>query len=210
MSILQKIIGTVAQFIPDKEPDPLIHKHGYVGKPFSRVDGQLKVKGEAHFAAEFKIDNLVYAALVHSTIAKGKAAKIDASEARRVAGFITIITPENMPKTNAPTLVDVTDINKGFAASNLPVLQDDRVHWDGQPVAVVLAETLDQAEYAASLVRVEYEAETPAVSFEALKAEAAVPSDILGEPPEVEIGNAGKALTDAEVSVDQCLPNAAL
>ena len=81
-----------------------MHKHGYLGKPFNRVDAQLKVKGEARFAAEFKIENLAYAALVHSTIAKGRAAKIDASEAKRVAGFITIITPENMPKTNAPTL----------------------------------------------------------------------------------------------------------
>ena len=69
-------------------------------------------------------------------------------------------------------------------------------------MAVVLAETLDQAEYAASLVRVEYEAETPAVSFDALKAEAAVPSDILGEPPEVKIGDAGKGFTEAEVTVD--------
>ena len=55
MSIMQKVMETVAQFMPDAEPDPLIqHKHGYVGKPFSRVDGQLKVKGEARFTAEFK------------------------------------------------------------------------------------------------------------------------------------------------------------
>jgi xanthine dehydrogenase YagR molybdenum-binding subunit len=202
MSVPQKIIETVAHFTPDKEPDALMHKHGYVGKPFSRVDGQLKVRGEAHFAAEFKVENLLYAALVYSTIAKGRAAKIDASEAKKVPGFITIITHENMPKTKAPALIDVSDSSKGFAASDLPVLQDDRVHWDGQPVAVVVAETLDQAEYAASLVRVEYEAETPTVSFDALKARAAVPSDILGEPPEVKIGNAGKGFTEAEVTVD--------
>ena len=69
-----------------QEPDPLMHKHGYLGKPFNRVDAQLKVKGEARFAAEFKIENLAYAALVHSTIAKGRVAKIDASEAKRSAG----------------------------------------------------------------------------------------------------------------------------
>jgi xanthine dehydrogenase YagR molybdenum-binding subunit len=202
MSVLQKIIGTVAQFIPDKEPDPLMHKHGYIGKPFNRVDGPLKVKGEAHFTAEFKIENLVYAALVCSTIAKGRAVRIDASEAEKVSGLIAVITYENVPTMKAPSLLDVSDTSKGFAASDLPVLQDNKVNWDGQPVAVVVAETLDQAEYAASLVRVEYEAETPTVSFDGLKTEAVVPSDILGEPPEVTIGDADKGFTEAEVTVD--------
>lgn len=202
MSILQKIMETVAQFMPDKEPDPLMHKHGYVGKPFNRVDGQLKVKGEARFTAEFKIENLVYGALVCSTIAKGRAVRIDGSEAEKAPGFIAVITHENMPRMKAPPLFDVNDISEGFAASDLPVLQDDKVSWDGQPVAVVVAETLDQAEYAASLVRVEYEAETSAVSFDDLKTEAVAPSDILGEPAEVKIGDADKGLTEAEFAVD--------
>lgn len=55
MSVLQKLMETVVQFMPDKPPDPLIHKHGYLGTPVSRVDGQRKVKGEARFAAEFEI-----------------------------------------------------------------------------------------------------------------------------------------------------------
>ena len=64
MSIMQKIMETVVQYMPDKEPDPLIHeKHGYVGKPLSRVDGQLKVKGAATFSAEFKFENVAHAAL---------------------------------------------------------------------------------------------------------------------------------------------------
>jgi len=202
MSVLQKIAETVAQFLPNKEPDPLIHKHGYVGKPFSRVDGQLKVKGEARFTAEFKIENLAYAALVCSSIAKGRVVRVDASEAEQVPGFITVITHENMPKTKAPPLLDVSDFSSGFAASNLPILQDDKVYWDGQPVAVVVAGTLEQAEYAASLIRVEYQAEVPEVSFDGLKRDAVVPSDILGEPSEVKIGDADKSLSDAEVTVD--------
>ncbi len=56
----------------------------------------------------------------------------------------------------APPLVDMTDLKKGMAASDLPILQDASVHWDGQPIAVVVAETLEQAEHAASLVEVEY------------------------------------------------------
>jgi xanthine dehydrogenase YagR molybdenum-binding subunit len=202
MSVLQKIIETVAQFMPDKEPDPMMHKHGYVGKPLSRVDGPSKVKGEARFTAEFKIENLAYAALVYSTIAKGRAVRIDASEAEKVSGLIAIITHENAPQMKAPPLVDLSDIGKGSAASNLPALQDNKVNWDGQPLAVVVAETLDQAEYAASLVRVEYDVETPSVSFDDLKMEAVAPSDILGEPAEVKIGDADKGFTEAEVSID--------
>ena len=56
----------------------------------------------------------------------------------------------------------MTDLKKGMAASDLPILQDSSVHWDGQPIAVVVAETLEQAEHAASLVEVEYKAEVPA------------------------------------------------
>ena len=83
MSIMQKVMETVVQFVPDKDPVPLIHKCDYIGKPLSRLDGPLKVKGEALFSAEYKMENLAHAAVVYSTIAKGKISKIDLSEAER-------------------------------------------------------------------------------------------------------------------------------
>lgn len=199
MSIMQKIMETVVQYMPDKEPDPLRHKHGYVGRAFSRVDGQLKVTGEARFTAEFKIDNAAYAAFVCSTIAKGKITKIDVSEAERAAGFIAVVTHENIPRLKAPSLFDP---NGGAAASNLPIMQSDAIYWDGQPVAVVLAATQEQAEHAALLVRVEYAAEEAQVSFDALKAEAEFPKQIMGEPPEIKIGDAETALARAAAKVD--------
>lgn len=202
MGVMRKIMETVVQFVPDKEPDPLIPKHGYLGKPLSRVDGPLKVKGEARFTAEFDIENLAYAALVYSTIAKGRVARIDASEAEKMPGLIAIITHENAPKMKKPSLMNMSDAGQGFAGSDLPILQDNKVHWDGQPVAVVVAETLEQAEHAAWLVRVEYDAETPSVSFDALKAKATEPPEVLGEEPKVKIGNAEKALSEAASKVD--------
>jgi len=202
MSIMQKIMETVMQFTPDKEPDPLMHKHGYVGKPFSRVDGQLKVKGEAPFSAEIKLENLAYAALVYSTIAKGKITKIDWSEAKKADGVLAVITHENAPKMNDPAPMDPTGGSSGAAASDLPILRDEQIHWDGQPVAVVVAETQDQAEYGASCVRVEYQTAQADVSFDALKTQAITPKNILGEPPEVEIGDAEKGLKAAEFVVD--------
>ena len=203
MSIMQKIMETVVQFVPDKEPDPLIgQKHGYVGKPFSRVDGQLKVKGEATFAAEFKLENIAYAALVYSTITKGKITKIDSSEAGKANGFLAILTHENAPEMKKVPTFSGGDKNGGSGASEVPPMQNADVLYNGQPVAVVVAETQDQAEYAASLVRVEYEAEEAQVSFDAAKPEAKSPGDIMGEPAEVKVGDAEDALNKAGYKVD--------
>src|ERR1700691_5801219 len=161
MSVMETIVETVAHYLPDKKRDPLIDHVRFVGRPLPRVDGELKTQGEARFTAEFKVPGLVHAALVYSTIAKGKILKIDVSLAAAVPGVLTVMTHENAPAMQAPPIVDFHDIGKGFALSDLPIMQDAAVHWDGEPVAVAIAETLEQAEYAASLVAVEYEAQTP-------------------------------------------------
>jgi xanthine dehydrogenase YagR molybdenum-binding subunit len=204
MSIVQKIIETVVQFMPDAEPDALIRKqHGYVGKPVSRVDGRLKVCGAAKFSAEFKFENLAYAALHYSTITKGKITAIDTNAAQKADGVIAVITHENAPKMNDPAVAKSDGSSGGAMASNLPILRDEKIYWNGQPVAVVVAETQNQAEHAASLIKVEYEIDAmAAVSFDNLKAEAEVPADIFGEPSELEKGDAEKALETAAVSVD--------
>ena len=202
MSITRKIMETVVQFVPDKAPDLLIgQKHGFVGKPVSRVDGQLKVKGEAAFTAEFRVENVAYAALVYSPIAKGKITKIDASEAEKAAGFVQIITHENAPSLKVPPMPDP---NGGgvVANSDLPVFGDGNIYWNGQPVAVAIAETQDAAEYAASLVKVEYETEEFEASFDDLKADAEAPPNIFGEPTTIEIGDAEKSLAAAAIKVD--------
>jgi xanthine dehydrogenase YagR molybdenum-binding subunit len=200
MSILQKIMETVVQFVPDKAPDSLIgNKHGYVGKPFNRVDGQLKVKGEATFAAEFKVENIAHAAIVCAAIAKGKITKINVSEAEKSNGVLAVITHENVPKMNKPPIFGN---GNGAGANDHPPMQSDEIFYDGQPIACVIAETLDQAEYAASLIGVEYEEAESSVSFDAAKADAKTPPNILGEPAELEIGDAEDALQTAEFKVD--------
>jgi xanthine dehydrogenase YagR molybdenum-binding subunit len=206
MSVIESIMGTLAKSLPDKEIDPLIARSGsardgYVGKPLDRVDAHAKVTGEAHFTAEFRVDNIAYAALVYSTIARGTIRKIYSEPAEQSPGVLAVITHANMPRMKAPPIVDFHHLGKGFALSDLPIMQNAEVHWDGEPVAVVVAETLERAEYAASLISVEYEAQTPEVSFEGAKAKAVVPDDIMGEPPEITIGDASKALAEAEVSV---------
>ncbi len=201
MSMVESMMETIAKALPDKKVDPLIQHHDYVGQPLDRVDAQAKVQGEARFTAEFQVENIAYAVPVYSTIAKGKIRKIDSGTAKQTPGVLAVITHQNMPRMKAPPIVDFHNIGKGFALSDLPIMQNAEVHWDGEPVAIVVAETLEKAEHAASLVSVEYEIETPEVSFEHAKAGAFVPKDILGEPPEIKIGDGNKAFAEADVSV---------
>ncbi|KYC39969.1 dehydrogenase [Scytonema hofmannii PCC 7110] len=200
MSNTQKIMETVMQYAPDKEPNALSHRRGYLGTPLSRVDGQLKVKGEAPFTAEYKVENTAYAALVYSSVTKGKITKIDVSRAEKANGVLAIVTHENAPKLKNPPTFGLS--GNGAAASDLPILQEADVHWNGQPIAVIVAETQDRAEEAATLVKVEYETAEAEVSFDALKKIAKPPENILGEPPEIKIGDAENALDAAEFKVD--------
>jgi len=201
MSVIRKVVETAARYMPDRAPDPLMHSQGHIGKPYSRVDGPLKVTGGARFTAEFAAEGIAHAALVCSTIAKGRATTIDTAAAQAASGVIGVMTHVNAPRMKPPSLMNV-DRPKAFAPSDLPILQDNRVSWNGQPLAVVVADTLEQAEYAASLVRVEYELDPAHVSFDDIKATAAPPSDILGEPAELTIGNPDASLAAADLTVD--------
>ena len=201
MSTIESVMETMAKAPADQEKDSLVAHHGYVGRPFDRVDAQVKVRGEARFTAEFQVENLAYAVPVYSAIAKGKIRKINSEAAEEAPGVLAVITHKNMPRMKTPPIVDFHDIGKGFALSDLPIMQNSEVHWDGEPVAIVVADTLERAEHAASLVSVDYDVDTPAVSFESAKAKAFVPNDIMGEPPEIRIGDADKAFGEAEVSV---------
>jgi xanthine dehydrogenase YagR molybdenum-binding subunit len=194
MSVMETVMETVAKFLPDKR-DPLIDHVGFIGKSLPRVDARVKVTGEARFTAEFAVSGVVYAALVHSTIAKGKTVRLDTSRAKRAGGVLAVITHENAPRIKAPPIADFENLGKGVALSDLPIMQNASIHWDGEPVAVVVAETLEQAEYAASLVDVEYAAESPEVSFDGMKPKAVVPPDVMGEPPEIKIGDVDSGIS---------------
>jgi xanthine dehydrogenase YagR molybdenum-binding subunit len=200
MSIVQKAVETAVKWMPDKAADPLIENHGMVGKAVARLDGPQKVCGAARFTAEVPFENLAYAALVCSTIAKGRIARIYSTDAQLLPGVVAILTHENAPQMKAPPAM-VEDAN-GAAISNLPVMQDDSVRWNGQPVAVVIAESQEQADQAASLIQVEYVPEASMLSFDASRARARPPKNILGEPAEVKLGDAEAALRAAAHRID--------
>ena len=144
----------------------------YIGTATSRVDGIAKVTGAAKYAAEFNVASLAYASVVGSTIAKGCITHIDTSAATRVKGVLTVLTHENRPPL--PNNDEAYKDEVAPDGSPYRPLYDGKIMFNGQPVALVVAETSEVARFAASLVRVEYE-EEPHVTDIFLARDAAVP-----------------------------------
>ena len=128
----------------------------YIGTRISRVDGHAKVTGAAKYAAEFDAPDLAHASVVTSTIASGRIARIDSSDALSVKGVLAVLTHENRPhmaSTDSAYKDDVAPEGSPFRP-----LYDDRIRFNCQPVALVIAEEPEIARFAASQVRVEYHA----------------------------------------------------
>jgi xanthine dehydrogenase YagR molybdenum-binding subunit len=165
-----------------------------VGTPMDRVDGRLKVTGGARYAAEFPVANLAYAVIVQSTVPTGRIAAIDTTAASRAPGVIRVMTHHNTPKVPA--------VKPSFLSTNaLSLLQNDRVNYNGQPIAVVVADTFERATDAASLVRVRY-ADTgkPTLDLEAAKDTAYKPTK--DRSADSAHGSVAAGLAAAEVKVD--------
>jgi xanthine dehydrogenase YagR molybdenum-binding subunit len=189
-------------WMPGGRPDPLIaHKHGLIGTPVSRLDGALKVKGEATFSGEFRFENMTYAALAYATIPRGRITAVDSAAAEGSPGVVLVMTHSNAPRMNKPGVFGSSPTAVGPA--DLPILQDDRIHWNGQPIACVLAETQHQADHAASLLRFTYDEEPSTTSLDGAKANGIEQGLFMGQPLLNEIGDAKAALAAAPHVVDQ-------
>ena len=163
--------------------------------PTSRVDGRAKVTGAAKYAGEFNVAGLAHGAVVTSTIAKGRIARIDTSEALRVEGVLDVLTHENRPPHGRASTSAYKDDVAPEQGSPFRPLYDDKILFNGQPIALVLAEEWEIARFAASLVRVEYKPE--AVRDRPLCRSATRPVTV--EKPEKPRGKADKAFAAAAV-----------
>jgi xanthine dehydrogenase YagR molybdenum-binding subunit len=121
-----------------------------IGDPIPRPDGRAKVTGQAKFAADHLVPNRLFAVIIGATIPAGRVTAIDAAPALAVSGVVRVITHHDMPRLGTASIPPL-------ASAFIPMQSDD-VRFDGQPIALVLAETLEAAEYATRLVRVQYEA----------------------------------------------------
>lgn len=172
------------------------------GTSINRVDGRLKVTGAARYAADFMADGLVYGFVVSSTIARGRIVAIDASAALETPGVLLVLTHGNRPEL---PLADAP-FKDQIAPGGVPFrpLWDDRVWYSGQPVALVVAGTLELARHAASLVRVRYEHTPHCTDLSQVISSAYPPSQEKGgfEPPPPPRGDSISAFVDAPVRTD--------
>ena len=163
-----------------------------VGMPVSRIEGVAKVTGQARYAAEFPLADLAYGWVAQSTIARGQIDSIEAEAVLGLPGVLAVITQQN-----APRLRPVDD-------GELLVLQDRRVHYRGQTVALVVASGLEQARAAADALLVRYDAEPHDVLLSADHPRLFAPDHVNPNlPTDTLTGNVDAGLARAEVTIDQ-------
>jgi len=171
-----------------------------IGDPLDRLDGPLKVTGGARYSAEWPFDHLAYGVIVQSTIARGVVTAMETKAAADLPGVLAVLTPDNAPRLPA----------HGRAAVNPPagrvlsLLQDHEVRYNGEPIALVIAESFEQASYAASLVRPVYRTGAAAIDMQTeLPKAQPYTQKILGQfEPASKRGDVRTALAEADVTID--------
>jgi xanthine dehydrogenase YagR molybdenum-binding subunit len=166
----------------------------HIGQPATRIEGALKVTGQARFASDEAPANPAYAVLVTSAIARGRIRGMDLDAARAVPGVLDILTHANVgSEIKSPLGPD--------GGPTTTTLETDRIWHDGQIVGVALADSLEAAQEAADKVVVDYEAETPSATFDSPGAETE-PKKATAESPPPAKGDAAAAFASAPVKVD--------
>ena len=174
-----------------------------IGAAMDRVDGRLKVTGGATFAAEHPVPQLAHAVLVQSTIAKGRVAGIDSAGAAAMRGVLLVMT-----HLNAPRLPKPKPPGQGEQPPNpkLNLLQDDLVLYNGQPIAVVVADTLEHAQDAARRLRVHYAPaygdEAAVLDFQSAKQSPRKPTPQPERPSDTSRGNLAGGVARAATRID--------
>src|ERR1051325_7604254 len=178
-----------------------------VGEPRDRVDGRPKVTGTARYAAENNLDRIVHAVVIHSTVAAGKIKSIDSAAAKKAPGVLAVISYLNAPKIGLPPPAPANperqpQPNQGnYAEPKLLPLSGPDILYLGQQIAVVVAETLEQATHAATLVKIAYDETPPRSDMRKLRAEAVEKGS--AQAPPLNVGEADGAFAAAPVKIDR-------
>jgi xanthine dehydrogenase YagR molybdenum-binding subunit len=166
-----------------------------VGTGIDRVDGRKKVTGGATYAAEVQVANVAHAVIVGSTIGRGRITAIETRAAEAAPGVVAVVTHLNAPKF--PGVAAKPGGNDRVVQG----LQDDAVLYHDQPIAVVVADTLERAQHAAALVTAEYDA-TPAIADLEADLAAAVIAQTPSGPAQVTRGDVAAGLAAAKIRID--------
>ena len=180
-------------------PQPGATHTNWVGRPVDRTDGRAKVTGAARYAADFSVENLLHAVAFQSTIANGRATRIDTAAAERAPGVRAVLTPDNTPKLYPVTL----NHQPGRPGQSWLPVQENLVRYGGQYLGLVIADTLAQALHAAGLVKVQYDEQKPVTELKAVLDQAFKPKKVgRGDAPDKSRGEPDQALAAAPVKID--------
>jgi xanthine dehydrogenase YagR molybdenum-binding subunit len=172
-------------------------RHGSnMGQPLTRRDGILKVTGAARYAADNHPAGMLYAVLAVSSIARGRVAFLDVAAAKAHPGVVDVMTP-----ANKPPLAEDPDAKTNPFMFRLDALQNDRVRYANQPIAVVIAETLEAATEGAVLLAPRYEIEPARIGLDATES-FLPPSVRLGNPTEAHHGDVDQGLAAAAKQIE--------
>ena len=172
-------------------------RHGSnIGQPLTRRDGILKVTGAARYAADHRPPGMLYAVLAVSSIARGRVTFLDVAAAKAHSGVVEVMTP-----ANKPALAQDPDEKTNPFMFRLDLLQNERVRYANQTIAVVIAETLEAATEGAALLAPRYDIEPARIGLDA--AASFVPPGVgIGNPSEVHRGNVEAGLAAASHRIE--------
>jgi xanthine dehydrogenase YagR molybdenum-binding subunit len=171
-------------------------KRPLVGASIDRIDGRKKVTGTATYAAEVQVANVAHAVIVGSAIGRGRITAIESRAAEAAPGVIAVLTHRNAPRF--PGITQKQGANDRVVQG----LQDDAVLYHDQPIAVVVADTLERAQHAAGLVTAEYDAGAAVADLDDELAAAFVPEGNPRSPTETRRGDVAAGLAAAKVRID--------
>ena len=199
MSLLDAVLPSepTKKLTMDNPVDTLFDKTAsqLVGKPINRVDGSLKVSGQATYSAEFYIEGQVYGVLVGATIAKGKVKYIDSHAVEAIPGIIKVVTDPEHFLRNAQQGGEKKAPTQGVA----------EIFYHGQPIAAVIAETFEAATEGAKALKVTYEDETAdaVIDFSSALVNAHSVDEKKGSDKNYKQGYPEQGLKESDVSFDQ-------
>jgi xanthine dehydrogenase YagR molybdenum-binding subunit len=183
---------------------PVHLRHGSnIGQPLTRRDGVLKVTGAARYAADNHPPGMLYAVLAVSSIARGRVTFLDVPAAKAHPGVVEVMTPANKPR-----LAQDPDAKTNPFMFRLDLLQNDQVRYANQPIAVVIAKTLEAATEGAALLSPRYDAGPARIGLDA--GESFIPPGVgVGNPAEMRRGDVGAGLAQASRRIDATYETAA-
>jgi xanthine dehydrogenase YagR molybdenum-binding subunit len=184
----------------------------FVGRPMPRVEAGLKASGAIRYTADIAVPGMLHAVLVPSPIARGRIHSVDTTAAEALPGVARVFTPETMPRL--PRVPEQPDWDIAYGSSFVP-MADNAIHFAGQPIGMVLAETLEAAEHAATLIRFDFTEEHPIVGSVLGEDELDLSGEPFHEPEQIWLqyvagmlpgavtrGDGAAALDAAEVVID--------